>query len=306
MQGRSFHQMSIALLTALALLVSCLFQSTVVAQDPDEPILISRAFGLSRDQGVRLTVFMPEGPAGVSHVKVFDSTGLPVAESPEVRISGGSFHSFHFEPGDIHLEGEEGTGRRQLRASCWIRVNGPWDGKASATLEVIEASRGITDGASNTLLVSEHCLGCSPLGPAEDLSDFLFGIVPGQSVRVSVFDPEEPNSEARPIREIIVTVKVLDVSGKEVAVSREVKILPAQFGWVTFDYSDLAIAAESRTGRKQALFKPLFAFIVTSPSPSVQPILSPGTLLVTGEVLDNSTGKTMAEQHVVVYLQRST
>ncbi|HSE32030.1 MAG TPA: hypothetical protein VLA93_10700 [Pyrinomonadaceae bacterium] len=303
MRFKNFRHTSIAVVAALALLVSCFFQSTVAAQDPDQPIVISRAFGLARDQSVRLTVFMPEGPAGIAHVKLFDGLGNSVAESAEVRISGGTFHSFHFEPDDIHLIGEEGTGRRQLRASCWIRVGGPWAGRASATLEIIEASSGITDGTSNTVLVGEHCLGCPQVGPVGDLNDFSLGIVPGQSVRFIVFNPEEPDSQSIRGKLLRVTVKAGDVFGREVAVSRRLQISPRQFGWVDFNYNDLAIEPETRTGRKQALFK-LFALIVKDPSPSVQPFFSPGTLIVTGEVVDNSTGKTLvAEMNVIVHIQ---
>jgi hypothetical protein len=193
MQCKNFHHTSIALLTALALLLSCLFQATVAAQDTDQPILLSAAFGLARDKSVLLTVFMPEGPIGTSHVKLFDGAGNAVAESAEVRIAGGSFHSFHFEPGDIHLVGEEGTGRRQLRASCWIRVGGPWAGRASATLEIIDSS-GITDGACNTFLVGEHPL---PTLQVDPLGNLTFGIVTGQSVRFGVFNAEEPTQVRR-------------------------------------------------------------------------------------------------------------
>ena len=295
---KNFHSASIALLTASALLVSCVFQATVVAQDPDQPILISRVFGLARDQSVRLTVSMPLGPSGISHVKIFDSTGVPVAESAEVRISGGAFHSFHFEPGDIQLTGETGTGRRQLRASCWIRVSGPWTRRASATIEIIDSSTGITDGASNTFLNGEH----PPTPQLDPLGNFSFGIVPGQSVMFSVFNPEE--TTAGTPKGISWTITLVDTNGNPVARrGRELQIAPSSFGSVSFDYSDLAIAPETRTGRKQ--FKPLFAFVVADfPSPSVQPFFSPGTLLVTGEVLDNSTGKTVVEMSVVVYHDR--
>ena len=303
MQSKNFRYTSTSLLTALALLVSCLFQSTVVAQDSDQPIIISRAFGLARDQSVRLTVSMPEGTAGNSHVKLFDQSGNAVAESVEVRISGGSFHSFHFDPADIHLVSEEGTGRRQLRASCWIRVGGPWARGASATLEIIEASTGTTDGAVNTLAVGELRLGSSQVGPIGDSNDFSFGIVPGQSVRFSVFNPEEANTNTNDLRGKLLRIKVKEPSGVEVTVSRQLEILPGQFNGVSFDYDDLAIEPETRTGRKQALFQ-LFSLRVKDPSPSVQPFFSPGTLIVTGEVVDNSTGKTLvAEMHVVVYTQ---
>jgi hypothetical protein len=295
---KNFHQRSIALLAVLVLLVSCFFESTVAAQDPDQPILLSRVFGLARDQSVLLTVSMPDGPSGISHVKIFDSTGVPVAESAEVRISGGTFHSFHFEPDDIHLVSEEGTGRRQLRASCWIRVGGPWASRASATLEIIDSSTGITDGASNTFLNGEH----PPTPQLDPLGNFSFGIVPGQSVMFSVFNPEE-TTVGTP-KGISWTTTLVDTNGNPVARrGRELQIAPASFGSVSFDYSDLAMAPETRTGRKQ--FKPLFAFVVVDfPSPSVQPFFSPGTLLVTGEVVDNNTGKTVVEQHVVVYTQR--
>jgi hypothetical protein len=194
-------------LAALALLLICFFHPPVRAQETTERVLISAPFGLAPDQSVRLTLFVPDGTPASSHVKLFDGRGSSVAESAEVRISGGAFHSFHFEPGDIDLTGEEGTGRRELRASCWVRVDGPWARMDDpvATLEIIQVSSGISDGLSNTLLVAERP--SSQGGSAGN--DFMVGIGPGQSLRFSAF--LDPDTTASP-EPISMQAKVYDES----------------------------------------------------------------------------------------------
>ncbi|HEU5237710.1 MAG TPA: hypothetical protein VFU37_11240, partial [Pyrinomonadaceae bacterium] len=138
-----------------------------------------------------------------------------------------------------------------------------------------------------------------PDSQSDPFGDFLIGIVPGQSLRFSVFDPEEPDSKALFPRGVKVIIRGWDPSGKVIAVSPQLEILPRHFGWVSFDYGDLDIEAETRTGRKQARFKPLFAFTVEGLSPSVQPFLSPGTLLVSSEVVDNNTGRTLVGKYLI-------
>ena len=55
------------------------------------------------------------------------------------------------------MAGEAGTGRRQVRASCWIRVSQPWGniGQFNAVLEITTVATGVTDGTSNTFMISE-------------------------------------------------------------------------------------------------------------------------------------------------------
>lgn len=250
---------AIAGLAGLALLASSLFQASIHAQETTERVLLSPPFGLATDQSARLTLFVPDGTSVLARVMLFDSNGNRVAESAEALISGGAFHSFHFEPPDIDLAGEEGTGRRQLRASCWIRVDGPWSrmDDLSATLEIIRMSSGITDGTSNTIIVSERR---PPFDGLSRNNDFLMGIVPGESIRLCVFNSEEPDSRDLPQRAIKVTIRVWDSNGTVIPVSRQLEILPGHFGQTSFDYSDLNTTAEPRTGRKQVRMKPFFEF----------------------------------------------
>jgi hypothetical protein len=247
----------LARLSAATLLSFCLLQTPVHTQETTERVLMTAPFGLAADQGLRFNLFVQDCTIGSAHVRVFDGRSETVAESPDVRISAGEFHSFNFDPGDIHLASEENTGRREVRASCWVRVDSPWarvEGIA-ATLEIIQVSTGITDGLSNTIFVGERppILGNNTL----DLHDFVIGQVSDQSLRLNAFIVPESSDNIEPVR---MHAKAYDKNNNIIAVSRPIEILPGHFGEIRFNYTDLGTEGESGTGRKQVRIKPFFEF----------------------------------------------
>lgn len=83
-------------------------------------IFQSPPIGFIPGQTLRFSVFNPNAPeqqtGSVSgHVKIFDSTGRLIAQSEEIAIAPGQFHSFDFNRDDLFLSGESGTGRLQAR-----------------------------------------------------------------------------------------------------------------------------------------------------------------------------------------------
>jgi hypothetical protein len=246
----------------LALLILCFQPGPVHAQDrARQTSLLSPSFGMGPDQRATFTLFLSAGEPVRAKVTLHDEGGAIVAESGEEELRAGTFHSFRFGPADIQMTGEEGTGRRQLRASCWIRVSQPWGtiGHVDAVLEITTASTGVTDGTSNTFLIGEKIVRPLDAGAALAASpgvvkDMLVGIAPGQAVRFSVLNAggtREP---------VAMHVTVHDETGDVVAASQTRAIPPGHFGWITVDRRDLPVAGEPGTGRAQVRFKPLFAF----------------------------------------------
>ncbi|MBA3713636.1 MAG: hypothetical protein H0W76_14475 [Pyrinomonadaceae bacterium] len=284
----------LAKLAALALLTLCFMQISVRAQygNPRTYQIISAGTdGLARGQTLRFTLFNPN-VAGLqdehetvrAQAKLSDERGNVIAESDEVAIPAGEFRSFDFHRNDIPLAGEAGTGRLQLRASCYVRVAVPekkLDGFV-ASVEIIE------DGLSSTLLVAESL----PSHDGGDGNDFLnsgfgnnivLGIVPGQTLRLSLFNPPSSGSETQR-HPISAHVKVFDYGGNLLAQSPELVIPPSEFRSFNFSRAALPPAGEPGTGRLQVRVR-----LELSGSPKATALLVPSL-----EIIDNSTGRTTA------------
>src|ERR1041384_4551766 len=242
---------SIARIAPTILLTLSFFNMPVIAQRMSEGVLLTSPFGLARDQSLRFTLFLSSGEPVRARVALFDAGGNSVAESGEASISAGQFHSFDFTPSDIHQSGEDRTGRRQLHASCFIPGTGPFtrivDGLA-ASVEVIK------DGLSNTLLVAENVFQSGRVNGNPDLTsdfntDFLFGIVPDETFRVSVFNPLSPEDGRN--NNMQFTVTITDADGAVIARTGDIALAPGLFQSVDFTLSELPLPTDPVTGRAQ-------------------------------------------------------
>ncbi len=247
----------------LVLVVLCFQQAPAGGQEgPRQTSLLSPSFGIGPDQRATFTLFLTAGEPVRARVTLHDGRGEVVAESGEAEVRAGAFHSFRFDPGDIHMAGEDGTGRRQLRASCWIRVSHPWGriGDVDAVLEITSFQTGVTDGTSNTFFAGEELVrplhgGGAPALTSRAAGDVLVGIAAGQTLRVSAFAVDAPaGTRTAPLR---MHVNVYDEDGTVVATSRQVDIAAGHFGSVDIARRDLPVTGES--GRAQVRVKPLFA-----------------------------------------------
>jgi hypothetical protein len=81
--------------------------------------------GIIPGQSINYNLFNPaeEGtPIAYAHVKLFDVGGNLIAQSAEVEIPAGKFHSFEFRRESLNLPGDPNTGRLQLRAEVEIKL----------------------------------------------------------------------------------------------------------------------------------------------------------------------------------------
>jgi hypothetical protein len=282
MKRRIARKLLIARLAALALITLCFSQAAVRAQGMTAVIVIFPSVGLAPGESLRLTLFNPAGEPVRVQARLHHTGGMLVGLT-DGSVRGGASRSFDFERGDIPLPGEEDTGRIQLSASFDIRVAerlGPIDPLA-VSMETIS----ISDGTSNTVLVGEITPSRSGEQTISLPEGVLIGLVPGQRVRLTLTNPPsygtEAGSEAKPSH-VGGHVKVFDSIGNAVAQSDELVIPAGEFRSFDFNRDEIALPGEPGTHRVQARIKPFFSFSSGRLSP----------VLVSFEVVDNSTGKT--------------
>lgn len=291
--------MATAVLVAL-LLTICLSSPPVGAEEIGTRLLQWPAFGLTHGERVRFTLSMP-GQRMRAGVRLFDANGALVAESDEVTIPAGEFHSFDFDSADVRARAEA-TGRRQLRASCWVRVATPWAnvGGIVATQEILAPGTlktGIVDGASNTFLAGERPPS-APGGGGQDVlvggagQDVLLGIVPDQTLRVTVAHLTGRGDEHHDPPPVQVGVWILDASGRVIARRDPVAIPHDHFRVFDFDRAGLPSPGEPDSGRLQVRVR-----LVMPPAGPHSFTADPrgsGLLLPSVELVDNGTGATTA------------
>jgi len=255
--------------------------------------------GLAPGQTLRLTLFNPAGEPVRVQAQLHHPGGIVVglADGSVKSVSPGGFESFNFNRSEIPFSGEDRTGRIQLRASFIIKMAQPAkaiDGLA-VSMETIE----ISDGTSNTFFFNEVV----PTAPGRGgtgvltgkdgreaatqaifMHGVLMGIVPGQTLRVTIFNPPSFESgKGSPSKQPFANghVKVFDGSGNPIKQSDDVVIQPGEFRSFDFDRDALG-SGEPGTNRKQVRAQPFFEFSSERLS----------HLLASFEIVNNSTGKT--------------
>lgn len=203
----------IASLAVLTLLTLCLLQTQARGQG-QAPALVTVEYlilAAAPGQTVRVTqanLIASQGqeqhPVEIfARVRLCDTHGAVIAESAEVRIPKEKFHSFNFNRDELHVAGEPGTGRLQMCVSIEVRSAGGVlfirDAKAlgelPSSLEIVDNRTGMT----NVSIKNEPQRWFSE-GPAPNSgsgNDYVIGIVPGQMLRFSVFNPSTSISGAR-------------------------------------------------------------------------------------------------------------
>jgi hypothetical protein len=130
---------------AIAAIESDRTQRTAAATETNrrQLALASDPAGFVCGQTLRVNVFNSNAPEVqgsarlVARVKLFDASGVVVAQSPEVELPAGQFRSFDFKRDDLLLPGEPETKRLQVR--CGLQAS--WvDGSSSALPESLAAS----------------------------------------------------------------------------------------------------------------------------------------------------------------------
>lgn len=110
------------------------------------------------------------------------------------------------------------------------------------------------------------------------------GLIRGQSLRITVFDPnrlQRSSAQGEPAR---ARLKLFLADGTLIRQSAEFLIPEGGFNFVQFQRPDIPVPGDALTGRVQILAK---AFL------SVRNPLASELSLVSGEVIDATTGKTL-------------
>jgi hypothetical protein len=275
----------IAKLAALALSVLCFLQAPVRAQELTGYTVMFPSVGLAPGQKLRLTLFNPNGTPVRMQAQIYFESGFQggvYVASGFVTNNRDEFHSFDFHRSDIPTVGEAGTGRIQLHPSVRLTFSGAIN-SVVASMEIIE----VRDGTSNTFFVGE-IIPSQGGGSGNDTinsgfgNDIIMGIVPGQTLRVTLFNP--PFSESGAQNEPVGGhVKVFDGSGNLIAQSPEQVIPPGKFRSFDFNRGALPLAGEPGTNRANVRIKPFYNFRSERLSP----------VLASFEIVDGSTGRTV-------------
>jgi hypothetical protein len=155
--------------------------------------------------------------------------------------------------------------------------------EVAAMMEVIEESSGRTIVADNDVLIG---------GTATDVlspgfgNDIMIGIVPAQSLLVTLFNPPTTGPEAP--RRSIVRVKIFDAESNLIAQSPDLLIPPGDSRSFRVDRDALPVPGEARTQRLQVR---AHIEAITDDSSTI-PIQTRSGLIASVEVVDNSTGRT--------------
>jgi len=272
-----------AKLAALALSALCFLQAPARAQEMTGYAIIFPSVGLAPGQILRVTLFSPNGtPVRAQAYAHSGGANILLGDGSVRFLTEGAFQSFDFRRSDILLAGEEGTGRIQLRGSIRLTFSEAIN-PVVASMEIIE----VRDGTSNTILIGEVNPSVPGSGGENDVliggaaRDILMGLVPGQTLRVTLFNPPASESETQG-EPVSGHVKVFDGSGNLIAQSPEQVIPPGEFRSFDFNRDALPLRGEPGTNRAQTRIKPFFRFESERLSP----------VLASIEIVDASTGRT--------------
>lgn len=301
MRIRFIRHSLIAKLAACGLLALCLVQSNARASQPINTstaqtsgtytITFQGALaGLVRGQTLRLTGSNGNDPGsrGGSEpvhalATLFDAHGNPIAESVEVEIPAGEFRSIEFDRDDLSLAGEPGTGRVQVRSQIRYRFLSIVDRTqlSPPSSEILDKSTGMT-----TAIVS----GCNLTDPLKSGigNDNLYGMVPGQMLRFTVFNPDEPDSRAGGITKLGSKLLILQGDGTSPGESEEVIIPAGEFRSFDVKRDDLHVAGEPGTDRLQVRIRIILWVLEGSAHSGFSPTISV-------ELVTSSTGKTVTQ-----------
>jgi prepilin-type processing-associated H-X9-DG protein len=274
----------------LALFTFCSLQAQIHAQGMTGYIVIFPSVGLAQGQRFCVSLFNPGDSLVRAEVRIYHPGGAQVALGDgSVRfLTYGVSHTFQFNYRDLLLADAENTNRLQLRVT--LSISGVTPGtridEFAPTLEVIEESSGSTVLACKDVLLG----GSAPDVSSGFANDIIMGIIPGQKLRVTLCNTRSSGAAYVPSR-----VLLYEAKGSLIAQSSELVIPQGECRTFEVDRNDLLLPGERRTGRQQV---PAHLEVSTSdPSSFTTDPTASGLLLASFELIDNSTGRTTAQQN---------
>ena len=246
--------------------------------------------GLARGQTLRITGSNGNDPGSrggrepvFAMATLYDAHGNPIAQSAEVEIPAGEFRSIEFDRDELQLAGEPGTGRVQVRTQIRYRFLSIVDRTqlSPPSSEILDKSTGMTTAIVSCRNVDD------PLTSGFE-NDNLYGMVPGQMLRFTVFNPDEPDSRGGGVTKLGSKLLTLQGDGTYVGESDEVIIPASEFRSFDVKRDDLHIAGEPGTGRLQLRGKIILWVREGSAHAGFSPIISV-------ELVTSSTGKTVTQ-----------
>ena len=279
----------------LALVSLSLFELAAVAQSRqvDEITVVgeSTLVGLAHGEVMRFTAFNPrETESGARNESIrmrltlLNPDGTPIIESPELRIPPGEFRSINFNRDELPVAGEPGTGRAQIRTMpLWsFRATGRY--VITTSLEIVDntgATRVFVSGHVKAFQGSTGSEGLDNSAMGSGRANCLIGTLPGQTLRCTVFNPNEPDSQGGRLQRLGSRLLVLQADGSYISAGDEVTIRAGEYRSFDFNRSAVSLLGEPDTGRMQGTFTLTF----NGQTSSLPPV-------ITWELIDNATGKT--------------
>jgi hypothetical protein len=296
MQIISTRNKSVLRLATLAIVACTLFPLPAGAQPSgrsNEITVIgeSTLVGLAGGDMMRYTAFNPrETESGGRNdairlrLTLFNPDGTTLAESPEIQIPPGQSRSISFNRADLPLAGEPGTGRAQIRTiplwSC--RNTGRY--VITTSLEIVDntgATRVFVGGVVEVFDRSTGLAAFDNSAPWSGSANYLIGTLPGQTLRFTVFNPNEPDSQGASLQRLGSRLLAIQAAGSYISQGDEVVIPPGEFRSFDFNRSSVSLQGELGTGRVQGTFTLTFNGQTSPVLPSIS-----------WELIDSATGKT--------------
>ena len=275
MNGRAAqHHTAIAgLALALAVCASMPSLADVRATPRAYQIISSGSNGLARGQLLRYIwtnladADTEQRAIGSRHlsVRLLTSDGQVIAQNEAPAAGPGKSQSFVFDRDQIHLPGELGTGRLQVRLEATMSGILNDVGFMPALLDTFDDSAEIVDTLSGRTLASFKPKEIVVVGTPQplpvvggndsvwiDLGSATVGFVPEQALRVTVLNPFPPAPDGDGRRyKMLFAFTILDTEGRVVARTDDIELDPGEFQSFDVTSADLSIAGEAGTGRLQ-------------------------------------------------------
>jgi hypothetical protein len=313
------HNKSITQLATLALFAICLTLTTAHAQPEYVHFVFNKRleFGIAPGQTARYTWANLNDPDPRKRefepsrilVRLLAADGSVIAQDEGAAVGAGQFQSFDFNRDRINLTGEPGTGRLQARLEVTvigthrvtdITLKRGVIGAFDDAVEIIDNSSGrttVSPGGGVNAIVLNDTPGKEFQNPKtfQIISagkDHLIGIVSGQTLRISVFNPlapPPPGADSLKFKMLFAPL-ILLADGSVVAQGDEIALDPGEFHSFDFKRADLPLAGVPGADRLQARVEIRRRFFPGFVSRFPQGDLDGAPTVV--EIVDDSTGKT--------------